>query len=421
MSATVEASITIPRSAASRWTLTVLVAVAIFINYIDRGNLATAAPLIKTDLHLNNLQIGLLTSAFFAAYVPAQIAAGWVVDRLGGFLGLALGFALWSLATALTGLAGGFATLIGLRVLLGLGEAVAFPGISKLFAESVPAAEQGLANSIVQAGLSLGPAVGVLAGGALITALGWRPMFVLFGAVALLWLIPWSLYGRSVRRSAPRQQPFPPPYREILSQRALWGATLGHFCQLIGLYFVLSWMPLWLVAQRGFSLIEMSRLLGAVYVVAAAASVFSGWLCDRLIGAGYSLNRVRKGMSVIAHVGGAVGLAGCAAGNDRIVVVSLFVSATFLITTALWPITQTLAGPRAAGRWVGIQNCLANVAGIIGPVVTGWIVDKTGSFNSAFVLASLIVIAGAFGWGLVIERVEPVIWNSRGEEKAAPL
>lgn len=412
MSATVETSVAIPRSAGSRWTLTVLVAVAIFINYIDRGNLATAAPLIKSELHLTNLQIGLLTSAFFAAYVPAQIAAGWAVDRFGGFLGLAVGFALWSLATALTGLAGGFVTLIGLRVLLGLGEAVAFPGMSKLFAENVPAAEQGLANSIAQAGLSLGPAVGVLAGGALITALGWRPMFFLFGAAALLWLIPWSLYGRTVRRSVPRQQPSPPPYREILSQRALWGATLGHFSQLTGLYFVLSWMPLWLVTQRGFSLIEMSRLLAAVYVVAATASVLSGWACDRLIAAGHSLNRVRKAMSVIAHVGGAVGLAGCATGNARVVVVSLFFSATFLVMTALWPITQTLAGPRAAGRWVGIQNCLANVAGIIGPVVTGWIVDKTGSFNAAFVLASLVVIAGAFGWGLVIECVEPVAWDS---------
>ncbi|HWG30230.1 MAG TPA: MFS transporter, partial [Steroidobacteraceae bacterium] len=86
-------------------------------------------------------------------------------------------------------------------------------GMSKLFAESVPAAEQGLANSIAQAGLSLGPAVGVLAGGVLMAALGWRPMFVLFGAAALLWLMPWSLYGRSVRRSAPRQQLSPPPYR----------------------------------------------------------------------------------------------------------------------------------------------------------------------------------------------------------------
>jgi len=117
-------------------------------------------------------------------------------------------------------------------------------------------------------------------------------------------------------------------------------------------------------------------------------------------------------MSVISHVGGAAGLAGCAAGNARIVVVSLFVSATFLLMTALWPITQTLAGPRAAGRWVGIQNCLANIAGIIGPAVTGWIVDKTGSFNAAFALASLIVIAGAFAWGLIIERVEPVTWDS---------
>ncbi len=412
MSATVEASLAVPRAATLRWALTVLLAAAIFINYVDRGNLATAAPLMKTDLHLSNVQIGFLTSAFFASYVPAQLAAGWAVDRMGGFLALALGFALWSGATALTGLVGGFATLICLRALLGLGEAVAFPGMSKLFAECVPPAEQGLANSIAQAGIFFGPAFGSLAGGVLIATLGWRPMFVLFGGAALLWLIPWGLYGRTAQRSASRQHLAPPPYREILAQRALWGATLGHFCQLVGLYFVLSWMPLWLVSQRGFSLIGMSKLLAAVYAVAAAASVLSGWLCDRLIAAGYTLNRVRKGMSVIAHVGGAAGLAGCAAGNAPIVIASLFASAAFLAMTALWPIAQTLAGPRAAGRWVGIQNCLANTAGIIGPAVTGWIVDRTGSFDVAFLLAALVVIGGAFGWGLVIERVEPLIWTA---------
>ena len=411
MSATAESPVAIARPVGARWALTLLLAAAIFINYIDRGNLATAAPLIKADLHLSNLQIGFLTSAFFASYVPAQLAAGWAVDRLGGFVALALGFALWSGATALTGLAGGFATLLGLRALLGLGEAVAFPGMSKLFAENVPPAEQGLANSIAQAGIFFGPAFGVLAGGALIAALGWRPMFVLFGGAALLWLIPWSLYGRSLRRSAPRSRLTPPPYREILAQRALWGATLGHFSQLIGLYFVLSWMPLWLVSQRGFSLIAMAKLLAAVYAVAASASVLSGWVCDRLIAAGYSLNRVRKSMSVIAHVGGAAGLAGCAVGNAHIVIASLFASAAFLAMTALWPIAQTLAGPRAAGRWVGIQNCLANTAGIIGPAVTGWIVDKTGSFNAAFLLAALVVMGGAFAWGLVIPRVVTVAWD----------
>jgi MFS family permease len=408
--ATVEASVAIPRSAGSRWALILLLATAIFINYIDRGNLATAAPLIKTDLGLNNLQIGLLTSAFFASYVPAQLVAGWAVDRLGGFLALALGFALWSGATALTGLAGGFAALLGLRVLLGLGEAVAFPGMSKMFAQSVPAAEQGLANSIAIAGLSLGPAFGILGGGALIAAIGWRPMFLVFGCAALLWLIPWSLYGHRMRRSVPRDRIPPPPYRAILTQRALWGATFGHFSQLFGLYFVLSWMPLWLVGQRGFSFIGMSKLLGAVYAVAATASVLAGWVCDRLIASGFSLNRIRKAVSIIGHVGGATGLVGCAVGNARIVIASLFVSAAFLLMVAMWPIAQTLAGPRAAGRWVGIQNCVANVAGIIGPPITGWIVDKTGSFDAAFVLAALIVIGGAFGWGLVIERVEPVEW-----------
>jgi len=396
----------------ARWALVALLSLAIFINYIDRGNLATAAPLIQRDLGLTTLQIGLLTSAFFWTYVPGQMIAGWLVDRLGGHLALTLGFALWSLATALTGLAGGFVVLVGLRVLLGLGETVAFPALSKLFAEAVPPSDLGLVNSIAVAGISLGPGVGVLAGGFLIAALGWRPMFFIFGAIALLWLLPWSVYGRARAGSGRTEAPAPPAYRAILSRRVLWGATLGHFCNLYGLYFVLSWMPLWLVGQRGYSVVGMAKLLSVVYTVTALGTIFSGWLCDRLIRAGYSINGVRKSACVIGHLGGTVGLLGCALADPHTAIASLFLGAICLMMVQIWPVTQILAGARAAGRWVGVQNCLANTAGIIGPTVTGWIVDRTGSFDAAFVLAAGVVLVGALGWGVVLTRVEPVAWAS---------
>jgi MFS family permease len=397
-------------SARSRGTLTLLLALAIFINYIDRGNLATAAPLMKADLHLTTLQIGLLTSAFFWIYVPGQLVAGWVVDRLGGHLALGLGFALWSLATILTALAGGFALLMGLRVLLGLGETVAFPSMSKLIAQAVPPAELGLANGFTVAGCGFGPAIGVLAGGLLIAAAGWRPMFLLFGGVALLWLLPWTLHGRSARAARPVPQP-PPSYRALLIQRGLWGATLGQFCYVYGLYFMLSWMPLWLVQQHNYSVIAMARLLAVVYAMYGIATVSSGWICDRLIGSGWSLTAVRKSACVLAHVGSAAGLLGCAVGSPRAAVVSLLLGAIFLGTAAIFPIAQTLSGPRAAGRWVGVQNCIANAAGIVGPPVTGWIVDRTGSFQLAFVLTAAVVLLGALGWGVIVPRLEQVDWE----------
>jgi MFS family permease len=395
-----------------------LIAVAVFINYIDRGNLATAAPLIKSELHLTTLQIGLLTSAFFWTYTPCQLLGSWVADRLGGYRTLALGFAVWSLATALTSIAGGLATLFVLRVLLGIGESVAFPCLSKLFAEHVPPEELGVANGCMVSGTMFGPAFGMLAGGLVLATLGWRAMFLCFGVVAMLWLIPWLRFtgaraspGRRSSFQAGRAPP-PPPYREILGRRAFWGTTLGHFAVVFAQYFLLSWLPLWLVQQHGYSIPQMARLGAAVYCAAGASTMFFGWLVDRLIAGGVSITTARKAVSVIGHVGAALGLAGCVFAQGAGVIVCLFASASCLMMVSLWPITQTLAGPRAAARWVGIQNALANTAGIVGPVITGWIVDTTKSFDAAFLIAAAVALAGAVGWVFLVRRVEPLVWVS---------
>src|ERR1700741_1840941 len=137
----------------ARAALVGLLALAIFINYIDRGNLATAAPLIKSELHLTNVQIGLMTSAFFWTYTPGQFVAGWVADKLGGYRALALGFAIWSLGTPRTGLAAGLTSLVALRVMLGVGECAAFPSMSKLMAENLAVEKLGFANGVIVSGV----------------------------------------------------------------------------------------------------------------------------------------------------------------------------------------------------------------------------------------------------------------------------
>jgi MFS family permease len=175
-----------------------LLAIAVFINYADRGNLATAAPLIKDQLHLSSTQIGVLVSAFFWSYVPAQILVGWVADRISPYRTLAIGLALWSIATALSGVATGFVTLISLRLLLGLGESAAFPCSSKLLAQHLSSDKLGGANGLISVGFALGLALGTLGGGLLIAQIGWRNVFILFGLVSLLWLVPWNASTRDV-------------------------------------------------------------------------------------------------------------------------------------------------------------------------------------------------------------------------------
>ena len=151
-----------------------LLALAVFINYVDRGGLATAAPLIKDELALTSTQVGILISAFFWTYTPGLVLSGWLADRFNAYKTLAVGLAIWSLATFLSGFAGAFVALLMLRLLLGVGESAAFPCSSTLIARHVPAARLGAANGLIIVGLSLGPAVGIFFGGHLMETLGWR-------------------------------------------------------------------------------------------------------------------------------------------------------------------------------------------------------------------------------------------------------
>ena len=391
-----------------------LLALAIFINYVDRGNLATAAPLMMGELGLDATQIGILISAFFWAYTPGLVLAGWLADRFNAYMTLAVGLAIWSLATLLTGLAGSIAVLLALRVLLGVGEAAAFPCSSTIIARHVPAHRLGGANALTLVGLSMGPAVGIFFGGHLMAELGWRGVFLLFGAVSLLWLVPWLVATRSLSATPPSAEAAAgPSFRAILARRELWGASLGHFAINFGFYFVVSWMPLYLVQAQGYTVPEMANLGGAIYLVYAVAAYASGWLSDRWIEAGASVNRARKTFFMATLLLSAAGLLACAVLPPAGAIASLFVIAVGLgaVGPHIFASAQTLAGPQGAGKWVGVQNAFGNLSGIFGPIATGIIVDRTGGFEGAFVLAAAVTLTGVVGYGLIVSKIAPIQWT----------
>jgi len=393
-----------------------LLALAVFINYVDRGNLATAAPLIKDQLKLSAAQIGILISAFSWTYTPSQILAGWLSERINAYRTLALGLAIWSAATALTGVVSGFWALVVLRLLLGLGESAAFPCSSKLIAQHLPQHRMGAANGLIGVGLALGPALGTFAGGKLMAIAGWRPVFLGFGLISLLWLVPWLTVTRSASAAPePHDHGEAPSYRAILAKREAWGAGLGHFANNYAFYFVISWLPLYLVKARGFSVGQMAEIGGMIYLVYAASCLIVGRLTDFLILRGVDSSHVRKGACIISHVVVAASLLVCAIGSSNVSIASLFVAgAAFgLNTSTMYAVGQILGGERGGGKWIGLQNCMGNVAGIVGPIITGLVIDQTGAFYWAFIIAAAISIAGVAGWTLLIRRIELLDWTPR--------
>jgi MFS family permease len=393
--------------------LVAVLALGVLLNYVDRANLATAAPLLQTELSLSASQLGLLFSTFFWVYAPAQILAGWLVHRYDLRWVMVAGLSLWGLATAGTGLAVGFLSIFALRLVLGLGESVMFPTWQLVLARQTSEHERGRANGIVGSGQGTGPMVGTLFGGLLMARFGWRAMFVGLGVATLLWLWPWLSATRGLTIDhAMDVGDQPVSYAAILRKRAFWGAAFGHFSINYAFYFVMTWLPAFLIKAGGFSVSQMASIGAAIYGIYAAVTALAGATSDRWIQTGGSPTVVRKAFALTSAIGAAVTIAASAMVDPRTAPWFLGAAGIFfgLATPTMFAMTTTLAGPRAAGRWAGAQNVAGQIAGIVAPLVTGVIVDSTGSFSGAFAVSASILLVAVVSYGVIIERVETVKW-----------
>ena len=391
-----------------------LLAFSVFINYIDRANLSIAAPMLKDELGMSASQLGILLSSFFWTYSLFLILSGWLVDRLSVSWVMAIGFFLWSAATSVTGFLHGFTALLVVRLVLGIGESVAYPAYSKILAKYFPASQRASANSIIASGLACGPAFGMLLGGVLMSRFGWRSFFVVLGSITLVWLLPWFRWMPRGPGIGGEMQLGPEPTTlEILKQRSAWGTFLGLFCAAYSLYFLVAWLPFYLVRERHFSMDAMAKIGGAVFLTQAVSSTVSGRIGDRWIAAGGTRTRVHMTFMIAGLLGtGGCLLASCVVGPTLSVVTLLLVGASVGSTTAsIWPIARPwpALGPRDDG--LDCSAPLATRPGALASAVTRFILDRTGDFFWAFAVAAALCIAGVLIWLLLVCPVEPVIWT----------
>lgn len=395
----------------------VLLVLAVVVNYIDRGNLALAAPQIKTEWGMSASQLGVLLSAFFWTYTALQFAVGWMVDRFNAIVLLSIGYFVWSLSTAATGFSTGFTTFLAMRLLLGAGESVMFPASSKICALHLPEQARGFANGMIMAAIRWGSAVGTLGGGMLIAKCGWRPTFVAVGLIGLLWLPAWSRWKpRTPQKPAPANEGAP-GFAAILSKRSFWGAAFGHFSGNYLLYFMISWLPYYLVQERHLAMTAMVGIAGMLYVVDSIASLAAGWMTDRLIRGGDSPTFARKSAMAVGFTLAALSVTACAFSSQRTYLWCLVGIAISCGTCAAgnFAFAQTLAGARATGRWTGLQNGIANLSGVVGPALTGFVVDRTGHFGLAFGITALVMVIGGLSWCVGVKELEQVRWPEAQE------
>jgi MFS family permease len=324
---------------------------------------------------------------------------------------LALGFLLWSLATAATGIVHGFAMLLVMRLLLGIGESVAFPCYSKILAQHLPEHRRGFANGAIVAGMKCGPVVGTLGAGILIARYGWRPVFIGVGLLSLGWLPTWMKWMPRTTVSA--HSGVCPRVIDVLRKRSFWATAAGGFCLAYPLYLMVTWLPFYLTHEQHLSIRDMVNTAALYYAVDAAAALVTGWMTDFWIQRGSIAGIVRKSAMALGWTMAAIGFLGWSSAGPDSYLLWLIVTAVGcgIGNSGIWAFSQTLAGPHAVGRWTGLQNGFANLAGVVAPALTGFIVDWTGHFQVALVITAGVSLLSGISWVFLVGRFEQVVWS----------
>lgn len=400
-----------------RWAVVALLNLGAIIAYIDRTNISVALASVdfKNFFHLSDTDRGNLNAAFFWSYAILQIPAGWLVDRYGVKRPYAIGFLFWSVVSAATAFASTIGQIFVLRVLLGIGEAIITPASMRFIRFHFAEKERGLAVGLYMTGTKIGPAVGAPIAAALIQAYDWRMMFVILGLGCLIWLVPWTWVAPRDSGGAPPPAPGKPAvapvsFGRIMASPVIWGTIIGTFCYMYFVYFCMTWMPAYFVERRHLSLTSMGLYTFFSFAGMAVVAAVAGWAADRMISRGGNPVRVRKAFTIAGFLMASTEVIGALSSSvDVALFFAVFsLSGLGLATANYWALTQTLIPGGAIGRIVGIQNCAANLPGIVAPILTGWLKQRTGSYDAPMQAIWFFLLLGIAAYVfLVREKYAP--------------
>lgn len=397
-----------------KWTLVTLLGLGVIIAYIDRTNLAIAlaSPDFRQFFALSDTGRGVLNSVFFWSYTAMQIPVGFLVDRLGVKRPLTFSFIAWCLIAATTATAGAFWELVALRLMLGVAEAALFPAGLAWLAKHVEEQQRGLAAGIFVSGSKWGPAIASPLATWLILGYGWRSMFFLLGVGGLVWVIPWMLLAGADRprkqetgRSPNRAEPFGALFRT----RAMWATVIGTFCYNYFLFFSLTWLPAYLVESRNLTLSSMSIYTMFSFAGTGTVAILAGAAADWMIRRGSSALNVRRWFTIAGLLAASTEVFGAMSASTNVAVFFAIFSMTGLglATANYWAITQTLLPGVAPGRVAGIQNTALNLAGIVAPIITGWLKQITGTYTAPMQTIWVVLIIGVAAYAFLARESRP--------------
>ena len=388
------------------------------VNYLDRSALSIANTTIQKDLAISPMQMGVMLSAFSVAYAFSQLPLGALIDKLGSKLALGGSLVVWSVAQAAFGLFSSYGHLVGLRVLLGIGEAPVFPSAAKALSEWFDTQERGTATGWVWSSTCIGPCLAPPLLTVFMVHLGWRGMFILTGVMGLVLALCWFKFYKSkaqymaeTGRAEPVQvqQVKAPKVRwtSLFKDRNTWGAFLGFMGVIYMIWLNLTWLPGYFEREHGLDLYRTAWVVSLAYLFGALGTIVAGKCCDRLVARGMRVLASRKMMVILGLLGGALFTLIVAFTTNVVACVILLCLTMFFInisSATAWMIVNTIVPSERVASFGSIQNFGGYLAGSIAPILTGFSVQQSGSFSSAFVISAVVAACSAFAYFALLKE-----------------
>ncbi|NKB99186.1 MAG: MFS transporter [Pseudomonadales bacterium] len=389
---------------------------AVFVCYIDRVNISIAIIPMAEEYGWGPGMQGWILSCFYFGYLTTQFLGGWLADRFGGKIVLAIGVIWWSVFTILTPPAAalGLTILIMTRVLMGMGEGVTFPSIYALYGKWIPTRERARAMALTNSGIPIGQVAALVFAPIIAINWGWQWIFYIFGAVGFIWYALWyfivakdpashpKITSGEVEEIATGLPPTNPdenaktPILELFKSKPVWAIIVAHFCNNWSLYVLLSWLPTFVTQGLGVDFANSGIVSMVPHLVSFVFLNVAGQVADRMVQSGMAVTRVRKicqtigfgGISAALFVVGEVEIAWLA------ITIMCVGNALGAFVTGGFSVNHMDIAPNHAGKLMGITNTFATIPGIIGVTVSGFILETTGSWALVFQVAGGVTLFG---------------------------
>ena len=407
------------------WIYTLMFLLAA-INYVDRSALSVSAAPLAKEFALDPVELGYLFSSFLWLYVLCLVPMGVVVDKLGTRTVNAIGIGIWSAATVLTGMVSSFGALLGTRVAMGVGEATTYPAAGCVIHEWIPVRERALFTTIFNSGAYFGPAIGSITLAWLVAAEGWRAAFYACGIIGFIWLAAWLIWFRqpedakwlgaeeralilrergdlaNAAADAPAMGVL-----KLLTSRSMIGTMLTQGCAVYTQYLFLTWLPNYLQVSRGISMAKSGPVTALPYFGAVILTIILGKVSDSLLNEQSARSGGRRGMVAVAMLVSSVLLLIPFTTDTSVILLLITIALSGVATTVglnIALLSDLLRSPGDAGRATGMLILGGNIFGILAPIVTGYVIEFTGSFDYAFVIAGILLVCGALSALLLTRR-----------------